>query len=303
MKQTRSRTIRVAGRRRPVPKRASKWSRFTTVIAAVGAVAAAATGVWAVVDKTKNTVTDAVSDPLVVNVDYENGNHGSAVVVPAGVTVDPLKDGSIQDAITYYAKHGGYVPKHTVIYVRLTGQKNEAVDVTGVRAVQVTDGPPVNGTYLLSPSQGTGDLVPLHINLDNGAPTIEAHRMVVGPLTNPYVPGTMVDTGPYPGNQGDLILANDENGLLSIDVSAEKYSVAFKIEINTLVKGRPQPPIVVDTAGVGGHGDFFRVTAVCAADKHLTYQAGYVWSPGDAAHSKAITKIPASELSHPGEDC
>ncbi|ASR36984.1 hypothetical protein BAY61_20605 [Prauserella marina] len=285
-----------AGPRQPPKKRTKLVAILTTAGVAVGL----ATGILTLLDRTGATVNEAFTDPLAVNVRYTgaDGATGSAVVVPSEITADPRKGGDIQTAIEHYANHGGYVPKRTVFDIRLTGLREAEVAVTRIRAVEVRHGPPVNGTYLLSPGQGTGDVVPVRLDLDHEATEIDARRMV--PAEGEF--GEPVDAGPYPGqDRGDLTLGKSENARIVVDTVARQRSAEFKIAIDTMVDGEPQSPIVVGTAGAGNTGEPFRITAVCEAGTPVTYRDGYIWTGGMArSPEQTIERMPPEILEGPG---
>ncbi|MEU3269323.1 hypothetical protein ABZ639_00670 [Saccharomonospora sp. NPDC006951] len=298
------RRVRVAGHRnesagpRQPPKK--KRAKLVAILTTAGVVVGLATGLLTLLDRTGATVSEAFTDPLAVNVSYtgDDGATGSAVVVPSEIAADPRKSGDIQSAIEHYAGHGGYVPKRTVFDIRLTGLREAEVAVTRVRAVEVRHGPPVNGTYLLSPGQGTGDVVPVRFDLDQEATEIDARRMV--PAEDEL--GEPVDAGPYPGkDRGDLTLGKSENARITVDTVARRQSAEFKIAIDTIVDGEPQSPIIVDTAGAGNTGEPFRITAVCEAGTPLTYRDGYVWTGGLAqSPEQTIERMPPAMLEGPG---
>lgn len=303
------RRVRVAGLRvrdgadsgdTPRKKRAMR-GKVVAILTTAGVVVGLATGLLTLLDRTGATVSDVLTDPLAVNVRYtgSDGQTGSAVVVPEGTHVDPQFGGSIQAAIEHYANHGGYVPKNTVFNVRLTGMRAEPVAVTRIRAVQVRHRPPVNGTYLHSPGQGAGDVVPVRIDLDRGSPEIDARRMQ--PAEQPG--DDAVEVGPYPGrHRGDLTLGKGENARIEVQAIARKHAAQFKIAIDTLVGGEPQDPIIVDTQGADGSGEPFRVTAVCRpGSQPITYHDGYIWTGGLARSPKqTIERMSPEELAGPG---
>jgi hypothetical protein len=301
--------------RQPVAKSASTtvndpphqkrwWTRFrisalTAGLAAIAAVATNLTGVWTFADTTRTRITEHFAeDPVSVQVDYwtrYNSFGGDAIVLPGTPKIDLTLYRDVDTAITGtrndatgqhqhdgYAYTGGYALRLATISLHVTSQKHDPVDITNIRAVQIQQAPPIDGTVLTVFPQGNGQHADLSIDLDNQGTALGAHRVEYH-STAPTFTYTSTDLGPYPGrDHSDIVLDEGENATITFDITALKTSASFLVEVDSTIKGKPQKPIILDNAGVAGHGQPFRITGTCTRSGiPVHYKAGVAWGGSD----------------------
>ncbi|MGW5440747.1 hypothetical protein [Nocardia asteroides] len=258
-----------------------------------------ATGITALQDwwsDGEEAVRNATEPVLAATVEAATGN---VIIIPdanANVTADDRL--SLKNAVKQWTSNGnGYWADDIRLFIRLSGNRDKPITVTGIRAVDVSYETPVTGTVLShNPRAGGGREVNLQLDFDSfgrGSQTIDAHRTEPAPDAS-ELGRPQIDKGTYPGaGMPDLVL-NDGSGTatgrLEIDAIARTgYAVTFRIEIDTIVDGKKSEPVIVS------HDDNrpFRITPTCRDGQPVVYSRAW-W---DSNNGPATAPMSAKALS------
>lgn len=162
---------------------------------------------------------------------------------------------------SWYARNGGTVLESATITLALRGNTAEKVQVTDVN-VHKTCGPPLDGTFFSGYTQGSGDTVPLGLDLDAADPQAQLRARTGAGLTW---------TGRDYFKERTLTLGPGERETLSIGVASRRYRCSFTLE---LVVATAQG---VFTEQIDRQGKPFTLTAAAipGSQPPAGYQAAY----------------------------
>ncbi|MEV6534609.1 hypothetical protein AB0M86_34340 [Streptomyces sp. NPDC051639] len=171
---------------------------------------------------------------------------------------------------SWYARNGGTVLESATITLALRGNAAEQVQVTDVN-VHKKCGRPLDGTFFSEYTQGSGNTVPLGLDLDAADPQAQLRARTGAGLTW---------TGRDYFKERTLTLRSGERETLSIGVASKRYRCSFTLE---LVVATAQG---VFTEQIDWHGKPFTLTAAAlpGSQPPAGYRAAYEESE-DGWHS------------------
>jgi hypothetical protein len=156
---------------------------------------------------------------------------------------------------------GGVDLRTLSLRVVVEGRSNQTVTILDIRPIAVVRTAPVGGTLFSIPPQAGAPTMKMIVDLDDPTPVL---RTVV--LKNGWQP-----VGGRPFFEDNTIRLRDrERDVLVIRATAERYSVAFKLEVDYLVGAKRKAAVIDD------RGRSFRVTGLRCSR-----------APGFAAYTRA----------------
>ncbi|MEU2623122.1 hypothetical protein ABZ642_34310 [Streptomyces sp. NPDC007157] len=122
---------------------------------------------------------------------------------------------------SWYDRNGGTVLESATITLALRGNAAEQVQITDVN-VHKKCGPPLDGTFFTGYTQGSGDTVPLGLDLDATEPQAQLRARTGAGLTW---------TGRDYFKERTLTLEPGERETLSIGVTSKRHRCSFTLEL------------------------------------------------------------------------
>jgi hypothetical protein len=141
--------------------------------------------------------------------------------------------------------HGGVDVQKLSLRIVLEGRSNEEVRILDIRPVAVRRTAPIDGTLFNVTPQGSTPTLRMIVDLDDAVPVLRT--AVIGPRDE------LIGTRPF-FEEKTIRLRDRERDVVLIRATAERYSVAFKLEVDYVVGARRKRTVI------DNRGRPFRVT-------------------------------------------
>jgi hypothetical protein len=158
--------------------------------------------------------------------------------------------------------HGGVDVRKLSLRVVLEGRRNQEIRILDIRPVGVRRTAPANGTLFYLPPQGSTPTMKMIVDFDDPLPVLRTAVIGQG--------DELVGTDPF-FEEKTIRLRDRERDVILLRATAERYSVAFKLEVDYLI-GATRKRLVIDDGGRP-----FRVTGMnCGAEPGIaSYASAY----------------------------